>query len=336
MIVRVAVFVVACSVFALSEGGASAPVLSNTVHDAARGASLGLFATAPDYDYGVMLEEMRSRGASDVLIAYRLMQDDVHSTRMRRQRGDSPSLTTIRRTLQQARRLGLRVGLMPMVGITNRRDAEWRGSITLNGEPEDWFENYTAEILEAASLAEEAGAVRLIVGSELNGLERFDGEWRALIRRARERFSGTMTYSANWDRYERLAFWDALDEVAVSAYFRMDTADDATARWTSHLAHLRGFAQAMERPLLLSEVGYPAHADAAKYPWDETRDADIDLAEQARLLRSFCEAHVPSRDGGYYVWNWFGQGGPRDPGYALRGKPAADTFERCMEESDDE
>ncbi|MFK8004550.1 MAG: hypothetical protein AB8H86_33590 [Polyangiales bacterium] len=330
MMLRVAAFAFTCTVFAFSGGGESVP------HATARGASLGLFATNPAYDYGVMLEEMRSRGASDVLITYRLMQDDIHASRMRLQTGASPSIGTIRRTLRQARRLGLRVGLMPIVGIENRADGEWRGSINLNGEPDVWFERYATVILQAASLAEEAGAVRLIVGSELNGLERFDGEWRSLIQRVRDRFSGVVTYSANWDRYETLAFWDALDEVAVSAYFRMDSTNDAAAQWTTHLARLRGFARAMERPLLLSEVGYPAHADAAEYPWDETRDAPTDLAEQARLLRSFCEAHVPARDGGYYVWNWFGQGGPRDPSYALRGKPAADIFERCMEESDDE
>lgn len=333
MILRASVFVFACSVFALS-GGASSPVQHNT----ARGASLGLFATDQDYNYGVMLQEMRARGASDVLIAYRLMQEDVRSSNMHRTPGESPSLSTLRRTLRQARRLGLRVGLMPIVGIENRDEGEWRGSITCGGEPDDWFEHYTAEILEAASLAEEAGASRLVVGSELNGLERFDGEWRTLIRRVREHFAGTVTYSANWDRYEALAFWDELDEVAVSAYFQMDTSADerAAALWTLHLENLRDFAQAMGRPLLLSEVGYPAHADAAEYPWDETRDARLDTAEQARLLRSFCEAHVPARHGGYYVWNWFGRGGPRDAGYTLRGKPAADVFERCMEESDHE
>ena len=334
MFVRFALFVAACTVLALSESGASAPAQ----HHAARGASLGLFATDPDYDYGVMLQEMRARGASDVMVAYLLMQDDVRSVDMRRRPGDSPNLATIRRTIRQARRLGLRVGLMPIVGVLRRAEGEWRGSIALDEEHGDWFAHYTAQMLEAARIADEEHVERLVVGSELNGLEPFEEEWRALIRRVRARFSGTLTYSANWDRFETVTFWDALDEVAVSAYFRMDTPndDDAAAGWASHLARLRGFAQRMERPLLLSEVGYPAHADAAEYPWDETRDAPLDLAEQARLLRSFCEAHVPARDGGYYVWNWFGQGGPRDLGYALRGKPAADIFERCMEESDDE
>jgi hypothetical protein len=333
---RFAAFVGVCSVLALAAGGAPEPVQ----HETACGASLGLFATDPNYDYAVMLEEIRGRGASDVLVVYRLMQEDVGSNDMRRQPGYSPSIATIQRTIRQARSLGLRVGLMPMVGVEAREDAEWRGSITLGGEPDIWFEHYTSQLLEAARLADQGHVNRLFVGSELNGIERFEDEWRTLIRRVRTRFSGTLTYSANWDRYQSLGFWDALDEVAVSAYFRMDERGnedaDARALWRSHLTHLRDFAYGLGRPLLISEVGYPAHADAAKYPWDETRDALLDLREQARLLRSFCEAHIPQRDGGYYVWNWFGQGGPRDPGYSLRGKPAADVFERCMEESNDE
>ncbi len=169
----------------------------------------------------------------------------------------------------------------------------------------------------------------MVIGSELNALERHGDRWRALAAEIRTHFDGALLYSANWDRYDRVTFWDAVDAIGVSAYFRVD--GDAPGHvWDERLAEIEAFAAG--RDVVLTEVGYPAHADAARYPWDETRDAPRALALQAELLGAFCESYGRRGGAGYYVWNWFGVGGPRDEGYTLRGKPAAARFERCMEE----
>ena len=84
--------------------------------------------------------------------------------------------------------------------------------------------------------------------------------------------------------------------------------------------------------VLAAYVGFLGRGDpaeAAMYPWAETRDAPLDVSLQAGLLAAFCQANEAHR-GAYYVWNWFGPGGPRDGGYSLRGKPAAAVFEECM------
>jgi hypothetical protein len=293
-----------------------------------RGASLGLFASEPDYDYAAMLDEMASRGARDVLIVDRWMQRDLRASELGRVDGSSPSLSTLARTLRQARERGLRVGVMPIVGLERRAPGQWRGRL----EPQDldaWFASYERHLRAVARIAQREGASRLVIGSELNALEGHDERWRALATKVRADFDGTLLYSANWDRYDRVTFWDAVDAIGVSAYFRVD-GGEPTRVWDARLAEIEVFAAG--RDVVLTEVGYPAHAEAARYPWDDTRDAPRALPLQAELLGAFCDAYDRRGGAGYYVWNWFGIGGPRDGGYTLRGKPAAARFERCMEE----
>ena len=51
----------------------------------------------------------------------------------------------------------------------------------------------------------------------------------------------------------------------------------------------------------------------------------------ARLYRGFCDAFAQAPSvSGFYVWNWFGFGGPRDLGFTPRGKPAANELAKCF------
>lgn len=305
--------------------------------DHVAGVSLGLFASDPDYDYSAMLRELTERGATDVLVVVPLSQADVRSVGMSLAVGASPSPDTIERTLLEAGNLGLRVGVMPIVQLRSRENGEWRGVLVPELGASAWFHEYEEQLLPLADAAERHGASRFVIGSELNSLESYEGQWSALIQRVRTRFSGTLTYSANWDHYEEVSFWPLLDEIAISAYF--PTASVAGARptereasdvWRAELRELNRFSASHALPLVLSEVGFPAHADAAAFPWDETREAPVDVHLQAGLLRAFCAAYSDAGVDGFYVWNWFGAGGPRDPGYSLRGKPAAAELSRCL------
>ena len=276
-----------------------------------------------------MIDEVADRGASDILLVDRWMQRDRRASALHRSAGESPSLAAVARSIRQARARGLRVTLMPIVGLERRAPGEWRGRLAPR-DVEAWFASYEEHLGELARVAQEEGVERLVIGSELSSLETFAGRWRALAAAARERFEGPLVYSANWDRYAAVPFWDAVDAIGVSAYFRVDGPEGPRAVWARHLAALETFAAGRE--VILTEVGYPAHADAARFPWDETRRAPLDVALQAELLGAFCDAYAERSGAGYFVWNWFGVGGPRDAGYSPRGKPAAQRFERCMEE----
>ena len=57
----------------------------------------------------------------------------------------------------------------------------------------------------------------------------------------------------------------------------------------------------------------------------------VDLDAQRQLYRGLCNAFAETPSvSGFYVWNWFGFGGPRDGGFTPRGKPAAAELENCF------
>ena len=78
---------------------------------------------------------------------------------------------------------------------------------------------YTAFIAAWANVAEEEGAVALSVGTEMNAVQGRDAEWRGVIAAARRHFGGALTYSANWDAYQAVPFWDALDAIGKARLF---------------------------------------------------------------------------------------------------------------------
>jgi hypothetical protein len=303
-----------------------------------RGVGLGLFATDPEYDYGHLLDEIVAHGATDVLVVLSWYQREIKSHELAARAGFSPSDATVLRTLGQARARGLRVSLMPIVRLEQRTPTEWRGRITPVAGHDVWFEHYGRYLLRMASLAEQAGVERFSVGSELLSLERHEASWRALIAQVRERYQGLLYYSANWDHFDPIRFWDALDEVGVTAYFELSrdeeppTKEQLAAAWRRPRHGLGALAARAKRPVVITEVGYPSLKSAARYPWDETRSGAVDLALQALLYEAFCDAFSDQPFlGGAYFWNWFGFGGPDDGSYTPRKKPAADVMRRCLQ-----
>ena len=298
----------------------------------ALGVALGLFASDPGYDYGAMLTEIRDRGATDVLLVINWTQRDVTSHVIAATPGHTPTTATVEATIVQARQLGLRVGLMPVVLPQERAAGQWRGRLAPAAGADAWFDSYRGHLLPLAELAERHTVERLIVGSELCSLERHEAQWRSLIAAVRGRFRGRVSYSANWDHFADVPFWDAVDEIGVTGYFALDP-EDPRGSWEAPLRALRALKARVGRPLLLTEVGYAPHRDAARRPWDEGLDEDGPpaLEVQAELYSAFCDAFAA--EGlldGFYFWNWFGYGGPRDRTYTPRGKPAAARMERCL------
>ena len=303
-----------------------------------RGVGLGLFASVPDYDYGHLLDEIVDHGATDVLVVVAWYQRDVQSHDIHPRQGYSPSDAVVLRTLQQAKARGLRVSLLPIVRLEERRPDEWRGRIQPKAGTETWFDRYGDYLLRMARLAEAAKVERLGVGSELLSMERHEDEWRKLIAKVRGVYSGKLYYSANWDHFDPIRFWDALDEIGVTAYFELardearPTTEQLLAAWEHPRRQLHRLALRMNKPLVITEVGYPSKVTAARYPWDETRKAPLDLELQAQLYDAFCESFQGRGVlDGFYFWNWFGFGGPDDGEYTPRKKPAAVVMKRCLE-----
>ena len=92
-----------------------------------------------------------------------------------------------------------------------------------------WFASYEAYLLPYARQAQESGAELFCVGREIDlTVRRREADWRRLIGRVRQEFHGPLTYSANFDDWQEIGFWDALDFIGVSAYFPLVQGEDTS------------------------------------------------------------------------------------------------------------
>jgi len=149
-------------------------------------------------------------------------------------------------------------------------------------------------------------------------IERF---WRDLIAEIRGVFSGKLTYAANFDQYELVTFWEALDYISINAYFPLrklwqpGTPPEGLypvfeARWAALLRSIRQLSLDNgwgEKPVLFTELGYVYRKDSTIEPWNSTgfsvlpsvegekmivwEDQPIDLEERAMAVRALYYAN---------------------------------------------
>jgi hypothetical protein len=277
-------------------------------------------------------------GANTLLVVTPMYQERVNSTTIRRLRSSCPTEEQLIAILRRGAARDLYTILMPIVLIETPRMKEWRGVI----EPNDWdawWASYERFIDHFLAIAGEANVDMFVVGSELNSTEHQNERWERIIARVRAAYDGRLTYSANWDRYEQVTFWPLVDAISVSAYFELarDTpgapVQDLAEAWGPQRDRLLATAQQWDRPLLLSEVGYPSLPWASAHPWNyvaaEGQKADHDA--QARCWEAFFAAwgetiaDPTGRVLGFcgYRWDPYRAGGEEDTGYGILGKPAA-------------
>jgi len=297
--------------------------------EVAQGVALGLHFQDPEASYEGYLWEIARTGADSVSLVVSWSQADIRATEIAPRAGETPPDEGVRRAIAAAHKMGLKVLLFPIIMIEHRGPGEWRGKLAPS-DRERWFASYRAFLLHYATMASECGAEVLSVGSELGTMQLDGDRWRAMIGEVRSVYRGRLLYSANWDDYESVPFWRDLDAVGVTGYYELVRSGTETpdvpalvSAWQPIVADLRRLSAQFARPVVLTEVGYPSQAIAARHPWDYTRAGKVDMAAQERLYRALYLAwsEVPEL-GGLYIWNWFGDGGGGDNGYTPRGKPS--------------
>ncbi|MSP70633.1 MAG: hypothetical protein EXR76_00300 [Myxococcales bacterium] len=277
-----------------------------------------------------MIDEIAETGASHVSIVVQWSQASVTSNLIAPHPKQTQDETVIRRMIRRARAAGLKVVVFPIIWVEQRGPGMWRGTLRPEN-PGLWWTSHRTFILHAAQLARDEGAAVFSVGSELGSMEAQEGRWRGLIAEVRSQFRGQILYSANWDHFEHVSFWDAVDLVGLTAYHRLTTRppparpdlDELRAAWARIRLVVVDFSQRIGRPVVFTEVGYPSQASAAHRPWDYAAGSAPDLALQADCYRAFVETwRDEAALSGVFFWNWWGVGGAFDADYTPRGKPA--------------
>jgi hypothetical protein len=278
-----------------------------------------------------VLDEIAALGADTVLIATAGWMEHARSQALVIEQRKTPGREDFVALLRAARARGLQVMLMPMVLLSHPRGTEWRGMIEPPDRPR-WWRDYRDFINYFADIANEGQATALLVGSELVRVETETEEWVKTIAAVRERYSGQVGYSANWDSYEKVQFWDRLDFVGMTSYFKLveheqPTVAELVERWRPIHASVVAWQKQLGRPIVLTEVGWCSQVGAAAAPWNyyqNPRATPEGLEEQRRLYEAFVSVWLDTPGlSGVIWWEWPPEaGGLDDYGYTPKGKPA--------------
>jgi hypothetical protein len=278
-------------------------------------------ATGADTVQFVVAGRMENGGSTQVFIDLRL----------------APTREQMLELFARAKQKNLRIQLMPIVLLQNPRGNEWRGTI----KPDlwsTWFDSYRYFIGWYAEVAQQGQVDSLVVGSELVSTEIHGAEWKRTIADVRQKFKGTLTYSANWDHYDKIPFWEDLDFIGMNSYWKLGENNKVTVpqiieKWKAIEKELVAFSTVKGKPIVLCEVGWCSVTNAADEPWDYTKtDLAPDWDLQRRLYEAFFSHwHGNPHLGGFMVWEWHPYPvGPDDKSYHPRGKPAFEILKQWL------
>jgi hypothetical protein len=233
-----------------------------------------------------------------------------------------------------ARKQGLKIMIKPHVWVLGDG---WPGDFLLKSHQEwtDWERDYKAYLLHHARLADSIQAEILCIGTELRQVvKQRPNFWFDLIAEIRTIYQGKLTYAANWDNYQQVPFWEALDFIGIDAYFPLDTSSHPSVEaliqaWEIPIRELSTLSQKMNKPILFTEYGYQSVERAAGPHWevDKSRvNAEVQSAAYQALFQSVWRK--PWFAGGFF-WKWHFRsriGGAKDAGFTPQGKPALHTI----------
>ena len=255
------------------------------------------------------LDELKSLGVNSFAIhPYARIENDG---RVRFRVVDENRHITV--PLDWARDRGMSVMLIPHIAYWGSKFS-WRGEINFETATEwdRFFTDYESWIVQMAQIAEAHGVATFCVGLEFTYAQNYEDRWRKIIAAVRKVYRGKVTYGGNWDSFEEVKFWDALDYIGVLAYFPLTKTPNPSAKeiqtaWDKRCAELSNFSKVHgNKKLLFVEIGYNESARAAAEPWAFKTGGENAVEIQQRCIEIALDlpAHCPAIAGMYW-WKWF-------------------------------
>lgn len=252
--------------------------------------------------------------------------------------GESPAGAA--ETIRQAHAAGLKVMLKPQVWIPRH----WTGALDFDtdAEWEQWERDYEKYILTFAAIATSAGTDLFCIGTEFRtAIEKRPWFWTKLIRKVRGLYAGKITYSSNWDDWDKVPFWSELDYIGLGGYFPLvegNTPDIESLRtaWKPLCKRLQEFSEQQGKPILFTEFGYLSVDGAGWRNWELEQGIKGRIINQ--LAQSNCYEALFSTFqhqswwAGGFVWKWFpnmsGHEGYPERDYTPQGKIGEKTLRK--------
>ncbi|MBI2836305.1 MAG: hypothetical protein HYX85_01240 [Chloroflexi bacterium] len=304
------------------------------------------------------LKNLAATGTNWISLVVNVGQENISSTTIFRNRPRTATNDELLHVVNLAHSLGMRVMLMPTIGLSNDPD-HWPGLIGTafisEEQWQEWFASYREFINYYAAFSQEAGVDMLSIGHELGGTTHREDDWRRIAQEVRQRFKGPITYASlssaasinreisrfPWGDEIRITWWDAVDYIGVDAWYMLTNKNDPTveelkAAWTERdwVARLESLSGRFNKPIIFTEFGYESKDGTNKQPANYKIVAPIDLQEQADCYQAALEVlwGKPWLKGIFW-WQWFANttiwpGGPNDKGMTPYGKPAEEVLKK--------
>ncbi len=243
-------------------------------------------------------------------------------------------------TIELAKKAGLNVMLKPQIYM----HGNWTGNMSFKTDEKwtKWEQEYENYIMPFVKNAEKEGIDLICIGTEFKlSVKKREHFWRALIQKIRAVYSGKLTYTANWDSYADVPFWDELDYVGISAYFplldiKTPTVKQLQKSWQPIRKEIRKHAEKTKKPILFTEFGYLSVDGCTYNTWElEGRVKQLKVNEEAQanaidaLFETFWDE--PYWAGGF-LWKWFpnmkGHEGYINKDYTPQGKKGCKVLKK--------
>jgi hypothetical protein len=243
-------------------------------------------------------------------------------------------LNGIERMIFLAKNQGLSVFLKPHTWI---HGSGWPGEFRLNSEEEwnIWEKQYSKIILDLAALCQRHKVEMFSIGVEWKYCVLNKPQfWEQLIKEVREIYSGKLTYCSNWDNYDQVGFWSALDYIAIDAYFPLCQKECLDTILNSNLilikSELKKFCEQRGKKVMFSEYGYRSVDNALWKQWElppnwESSATNYDLQNKGYevIYDTFWDENWFI---GGFLWKWFSEDdlniGLNSIDYTPQNKPA--------------
>ncbi|MBC8044834.1 MAG: hypothetical protein IAF08_15455 [Rhizobacter sp.] len=241
--------------------------------------------------------------------------------------------------VKAARTEKLKVMLKPHVWV---REQGWAGDFTLTSESDwkVWEQSYEIYILTMARLADSLRIELFCVGTEYRKATTLRPQfWKSLIAKVRAVYKGKLTYAANWDEYEDIAFWSDLDYIGINAYFPLVDSDTPSvtmllAAWKVPALAIKTVQQKFSKPVIFTEYGYQSTNRAVWKQWELEGKwfKPVNLAAQVNGYEALYQAvWREAWFAGGFIWKWYPKrdaGGESNTDYTPQRKPVEATIQK--------
>lgn len=248
------------------------------------------------------VEDIAKINAPWVCVMVNVVQERFFDTHVYGDFDYTPADFEIEKIIREFRQRGIKV-MLKLVNIT--LDSFQHSCIMINQSPvpplpengryyndmEEWFKEFSNSVVHYAELMERVGGELFCMSGELIPTQCRDNEWREVIRRVRQVYSGGLTYESSI--VEKLGIFapdwlELLDVITISKYPPASDKPNPSVEYMinyirkNSLPEVRKIQESVGRPLFFAECGCRSipigHGNAggwkAKLPYDAQAQAD--------------------------------------------------------------